>query len=103
VCLYIGFDVRFCRRNKLFFKKFSHYQGSCEEKKRGEGVWGERGNACLRCQKSNSKYERFSKPVYSVERHDSEENRQKIMSISYSEWKKMGFSKGILHYIKQNA
>lgn len=45
----------------------------------------------------------FSKPTYSVERHDSEEIRQKILSISYSDWKKMGFSKGTLHYMKKNA
>ncbi len=29
--------------------------------------------------------------------------RQKILSISYTEWKEMGFSKGTLHYLKQNA
>lgn len=45
----------------------------------------------------------FSKPVYAVERHDSEDVRQKILSISYSDWKKMGFSKGTLHYMKKNA
>ncbi|MDY0386995.1 MAG: hypothetical protein RBT65_07685 [Methanolobus sp.] len=45
----------------------------------------------------------FSKPVYAVERQDSEDVRQKILSISYSEWKKMGFSKGTFHYMKKNA
>ncbi len=45
----------------------------------------------------------FSKPVYMAERDDSDEIRQKILSISYSEWKKMGFSKGTLHYMKKNA
>lgn len=45
----------------------------------------------------------FSKPAYSVERQDSDDIRQKILSISYSEWKKMGFSKGTLHYMKKNA
>ncbi|AKB85362.1 CRISPR-associated protein Cas1 [Methanococcoides methylutens MM1] len=29
--------------------------------------------------------------------------RQKILSISYSDWKKLGFSKGTLHYMKKNA
>jgi CRISPR-associated protein Cas1 len=29
--------------------------------------------------------------------------RQKILSISYADWKKMGFSKGTLHYLKKNA
>ncbi|SDW67412.1 CRISP-associated protein Cas1 [Methanohalophilus halophilus] len=45
----------------------------------------------------------FVKPVYKFERDDSEELRQKILDMSYSEWKKMGFSKGTLHYMKQNA
>ena len=45
----------------------------------------------------------FSNPVYSVERQDSDDIRQKILSISYSDWKKMGFSKGTLHYMKKNA
>ena len=45
----------------------------------------------------------FVNPVYKVERDDSEELRQKIIDMSYSEWKKMGFSKGTLHYMKQNA
>ena len=29
--------------------------------------------------------------------------RQKILNISYVDWKKLGFSKGTLHYMKQNA
>jgi len=29
--------------------------------------------------------------------------RKKIIDMSYVEWKKMGFSKGTLHYMKQNA
>ena len=45
----------------------------------------------------------FSKPEYAVERQDSEDIRQKILDISYTDWKKMGFSKGTLHYMKQNA
>jgi CRISPR-associated protein Cas1 len=45
----------------------------------------------------------FSKPAYSVERQDSEDVRQKILSISYNDWKNMGFSKGTLHYMKKNA
>jgi CRISPR-associated protein Cas1 len=45
----------------------------------------------------------FCKPAYTVERQDSEDIRQKILSISYSDWKKMGFSKGTLHYMKKNA
>lgn len=39
----------------------------------------------------------FSKLSYAVKRQDSEEIRQKILNISYSDWKKMGFSKGTLH------
>jgi CRISPR-associated protein Cas1 len=45
----------------------------------------------------------FSKPAFAVERKDSDDIRQKILSISYSDWKKMGFSKGTLHYMKKNA
>jgi CRISPR-associated protein Cas1 len=29
--------------------------------------------------------------------------RGKIKDMSYAEWKKRGFSKGTLHYLKQNA
>jgi len=45
----------------------------------------------------------FSKPEFTIDRQDSEEIRQKILSISYTEWKNIGFSKGTLHYMKQNA
>ena len=45
----------------------------------------------------------FSNSCYAVERQDSEDGRQKRLSISYSDWKKRGFSKGTLHYMKQNA
>ncbi len=31
------------------------------------------------------------------------ELRELIKNISYSDWKSMGFSKGTLHYLKQNA
>lgn len=34
---------------------------------------------------------------------DSDLLRRKIIDMSYIEWKKMGFSKGTLHYMKQNA
>jgi CRISPR-associated protein Cas1 len=37
------------------------------------------------------------------QRVDSHEIRQKIQSISYSDWKKLGFSEGSLYYMKQNA
>ena len=40
---------------------------------------------------------------HSLDRQDSETIRQKILKISYEEWKKKGFSKGTLHYMKQNA
>ncbi|WP_440955081.1 CRISPR-associated protein Cas1 [Methanosarcina sp. Mfa9] len=45
----------------------------------------------------------FVKPEYEIERVDSYEIRQKILNISYVDWKKLGFSKGTLHYMKQNA
>ncbi|KGK97719.1 hypothetical protein LI82_08030 [Methanococcoides methylutens] len=45
----------------------------------------------------------FVKPSYKIERYDSDDLRKKIIDISYTEWKKMGFSKGTLHYMKQNV
>lgn len=45
----------------------------------------------------------FIKPDYQVDRVDSAEIRRKILSISYADWKKLGFSKGTLYYMKQNA
>ncbi len=45
----------------------------------------------------------FVKPEYEIERIDSYDIRQKILNISYADWKKLGFSKGTLHYMKQNA
>lgn len=45
----------------------------------------------------------FVKPEYDVERIDSYDIRQKILNISDVDWKKLGFSKGALNYMKQNA
>jgi len=45
----------------------------------------------------------FVAPAYTVERQDSDVIRQKILDMSYAEWNKMGFSKGMLHCMKQNA
>ncbi|WP_445474452.1 CRISPR-associated protein Cas1 [Methanococcoides methylutens] len=45
----------------------------------------------------------FSKPIYVGERDDSDLLRKKIIDMPYTEWKKMGFSKGTFHYMKQNA
>ncbi|MDG6245059.1 MAG: CRISPR-associated protein Cas1 [Methanolobus sp.] len=45
----------------------------------------------------------LSKSEYIVERQDPDDIRQKILSISYSDWKNMGFSKGTLHYMTKNA
>lgn len=42
-------------------------------------------------------------PEYQVDRVDTVDIRKKILSISYSDWRKLGFSKGTLHYMKQNA
>ena len=38
-----------------------------------------------------------------IKRKDSDEIRQKILAISYTDWGKMGFSKGALYYMKTNA
>ena len=45
----------------------------------------------------------FSTPLYEIDRQDSDEIRRKILAIPYAEWKKMGFSKGTLFYLKKNA
>jgi len=45
----------------------------------------------------------FLTPKFPLNRQDSDEIRQKIVNISYVNWKKMGFSKGTLHYMKKNA
>jgi CRISP-associated protein Cas1 len=45
----------------------------------------------------------FVKPEYEIDRINSYDLRQKILNISYADWKKLGFSKGTLHYMKQNA
>jgi len=45
----------------------------------------------------------FVHPEFGVFRIDSQEIRQKILNISYVDWKKLGCSKGTLHYMKQNA
>ncbi|NPE30675.1 CRISPR-associated endonuclease Cas1 [Methanococcoides sp. SA1] len=45
----------------------------------------------------------FVNPAYVDERDDSDSLRKKIIDMSYTEWEKMGFSKGTLHYMKQNA
>lgn len=34
---------------------------------------------------------------------DSEDIKQKILSISYTDWEKIGFSKGTLYYMKKDA
>jgi CRISPR-associated protein Cas1 len=45
----------------------------------------------------------ISKPVYVGKRDDTDLLRKKIIDMPYTEWKKMGFSKGTLHYMKQNV
>ncbi len=45
----------------------------------------------------------FKSPEFSLDRQDSDEMRKKILDISYKDWKEMGFSKGTLYYLKQNA
>jgi CRISP-associated protein Cas1 len=42
-------------------------------------------------------------PKLNVNRQDTNEIRQKILTISYADWKKRGFSKNGLHYMKKNA
>jgi len=42
-------------------------------------------------------------PSWEIDRQDSDEMRRKILAIPYVAWKKMGFSKGTLYYLKKNA
>ena len=42
-------------------------------------------------------------PNYKIKRQDTEELRKKILAMPYLAWKKLGFSKGTLHYLKKNA
>jgi len=54
---------------------------------------------------SNVTYVTFdvSTSEFNVKRYDSDKIRQKNLTISYTEWQKMGFSKGTLYYVKKNA
>jgi CRISPR-associated protein Cas1 len=45
----------------------------------------------------------FTTPIYKLDRIDNKELRDNILYISYSDWKKLGFSKGTLHQLKQKA
>ena len=45
----------------------------------------------------------FSSPGPNLERQDRQDVREKILSITYKEWKEMGYSKGTLHYLKKNV
>lgn len=45
----------------------------------------------------------FSDAKMELDRADSAEIRDKISNISYAQWKKLGYSKGSLHYLKKNV
>jgi CRISPR-associated protein Cas1 len=45
----------------------------------------------------------LTKPKAKLKRDDTEELREVIRNLSYTQWKDLGFSKGTLHYLKQNA
>ena len=45
----------------------------------------------------------LSKPEVKLERVDDKELRDRILGMSYAEWKKMGRSKGTLHYMKKKV
>lgn len=45
----------------------------------------------------------FSNPEPVLERYDSDDMRKKILDMPYTEWRKMGYSKGSLYYLKKNA
>jgi CRISPR-associated protein Cas1 len=52
---------------------------------------------------NNLKVLDFYRPEPYIEKLDSRELREKILRISYSDWKKMGYSHGSLHYLKKCA
>ena len=45
----------------------------------------------------------LSKPEVKLVNVDDKELRDKILNMSYTEWKKMGRSKGTLHYMKKKV
>lgn len=45
----------------------------------------------------------LSEPYFEIERDDTEEIRKIISKINYVKWKKLGFSKGTLHPLKQKV
>ena len=45
----------------------------------------------------------FTTPSFKIDRIDNKELRDKILSITYVEWKELGYSKGTLHQLKQKA
>lgn len=45
----------------------------------------------------------FEEPFFEIERTDTEEIRNLILEMPYAKWKKMGFSKGTLHPLKQKV
>lgn len=52
---------------------------------------------------NNRKNIDFSTPEPYLEKRDSRELREKILNIIYSDWIKMGYSPGSLHYLKKCA
>jgi CRISPR-associated protein Cas1 len=45
----------------------------------------------------------FTTPSFKLDRIDNKELRDKILAISYTEWKELGYSKGSLHQLKEKA
>ncbi len=45
---------------------------------------------------------KFTDPEFTTERADTKDLREKILKMSYAEWKKIGYSKGSLWYMKHN-
>ncbi|WP_440953770.1 CRISPR-associated endonuclease Cas1 [Methanococcoides sp. FTZ1] len=88
-------------------EEFNSMMNSKVEYRKKNGSWG--SVLLLKARELNCnvvgkrKTIEFSKPVFVAERDDSDLLRKKIIDMPYTEWKKMGFSKGTLHYMKQNA
>lgn len=91
---------------KLTAEFNSVMNGKVEYRKKNT-TWGSvlllKGRELAQHLTGNRKMIDFSKPAYVGKRDDTDILRKKILAIGYTEWKKMGFSKGTLHYMKKNA
>ncbi len=85
--------------NEQFSKTVKYYNRNCQWNTVMDMKVHELGNYLIGKRKTLD----FSIPTIEMYRDDNIEMRSKILDISYTDWKDMGFSKGTLHYLKKNA